>query len=294
VRYADDFIITGCSPELLEEEIKPLVEEFLQERGLTLSPEKTHITHISEGFDFLGQNIRKYDNGKLLIKPSKQNIHRFIGRIRQVIRDNRHISAGQLIVTLNPVIRGWAMYHRHVVSKAIFSSLHHEIVINLLRWARWRHRSKGGRWRKRKYFKRVGLDNWVFFGVYKGKERQLFNIGKLPIKRHTAIRAAANPFDPAWEMYFEKRLERRMAKTLEGRRQLVRLWIEQNGICPACQQKITPETGWHNHHIQERVYGGSDRDENRVLLHPSCHQRAHACQLSVGKPRPHMRALSKA
>lgn len=294
VRYADDFIITGSSPELLEEEIKPLVEEFLQERGLTLSPEKTHITHINEGFDFLGQNIRKYDNGKLLIKPSKHTIRRFIGRVRQIIRDNRHSPAGLLITKLNPVIRGWAMYHRHVVSKAIFYSLHHEIVISLLRWARWRHRNKGGRWRKRKYFKQVGFDNWVFFGVYKGKEHQLFNIGKLPIKRHIAIRAAANPFDPAWEVYFEKRLGRSMTETLEGRRQLIRLWKKQNGICPICQQKITPETGWHNHHIQERVYGGSDKDENRVLLHPSCHQRTHACHLSVGKPRPHKRALSKA
>jgi RNA-directed DNA polymerase len=294
VRYADDFIVTGCSPELLEEEIKPLVEEFLQERGLTLSPGKTHITHISEGFDFLGQNIRKYDNGKLLIKPSKRSIRRFISCVRQNIRDNKHSSAGLLISKLNPVIRGWAMYHRHVVSKAIFYSLHHEIVISLLRWARCRHRNKGGRWRKRKYFKRVGPDNWVFFGKHKGKEHQLFNIGKLPIKRHIAIRAAANPFDPAWEMYFEKRLERRMAETLEGRRQPVRLWIEQNGICPICQQKITPETGWHSHHIQERVYGGLDKDENRVLLHPSCHQLTHAGHISVGKPRPHTRALSKA
>jgi RNA-directed DNA polymerase len=169
-----------------------------------------------------------------------------------------------------------------------------QIVISLLRWALWRHRDKGGRWRKRKYFKQVGYDNWVFFGEHQGKERQLFNIGKLPIKRHIAIRAAANPFDPAWEMYFEKRLGRKMAETLEGRRQLIHLWRKQNGICPICQQKITPETGWHNHHIQERVYGGSDKDENRILLHPSCHQLVHAGYVSVGKPRPHAGTLPKA
>jgi RNA-directed DNA polymerase len=294
VRFADDFIITGINPELLEETIEPLVQEFLEERGVMLSPEKTQITYIYDGFDFLGQNIRKYDNGKLLIKPSKRSIRRFIRHVRQIIRDNRHVPAGQLIVKLNPVIRGWAMYHRHVVSKAIFYSLHHEIIVSLNRWALWRHRNKGARWRKRKYFKRVGFDNWVFFGEYEGKERQLFNIGKMPIKRHIAIRATANPFDPAWELYFEKRLGRKMAETLEGRRQLIRLWREQNGICPICQQKITPETGWHNHHIQERVYGGSDKHENRVLLHPSCHQLAHACHLPVGKPCPHTRALSGA
>ena len=70
VRYADDFIITGRTKELLETEVLPIVETHLTERGLELSPEKTKLTRIDEGFDFLGQNVRKY-NGKLLIKPSK-------------------------------------------------------------------------------------------------------------------------------------------------------------------------------------------------------------------------------
>src|SRR5258706_15551865 len=69
VRFADDFIITGASKELLETEVRPLVETFLQERGLTLSTEKTRITHITDGFDFLGQNIRQYNDGKILVKP---------------------------------------------------------------------------------------------------------------------------------------------------------------------------------------------------------------------------------
>jgi len=293
VRYADDFIITGVSPELLVEEVQPIVKEFLAERGLELSPEKTHITHINDGFDFLGQNVRKYD-GKILIKPSKRSIRKFIKRVRQIIRDNRHVPAGQLIVMLNPVLRGWATYHRHVVSKAIFYSLHHEIIVSLLRWATWRHRTKGARWRKRKYFKRVGFDNWVFFGEYKGKERQLFNIGKVPIKRHIQVRATANPFDPTWELYFEKRRSRHMAETLEGRYQLLRLWREQKGVCPVCQHKITSETGWHNHHIQQRIYGGTDAHENRVLLHPTCHRQVHVRQLFVEKPRPATRALPKA
>ena len=293
VRYADDFIITGSSPELLEKEVKPLVEEFLRERGLTLSSEKTLITHIEEGFDFLGQNIRKY-KGKLLIKPSKRSIRQFISHVRRVIWDNRHIPAGQLIVLLNPILRGWATYHRHVVSKAIFFSLHHELVISLLRWAKWRHRTKGARWRKRKYFKRVGMDNWVFFGQFKGKEQQLFNMGKLPIKRHIAVRAASNPFDPAWEQYFEKCLARKMAETLEGHRQLLRLWRAQDGLCPICHQKITAETGWHNHHIIPRTGGGADKFENRVLLHPNCHRLVHHRHLHVEKPRPFTKALSKA
>src|SRR6266699_1293278 len=115
VRFADDFIVTGKSKEILENEVKPLVEQFMKERGLTLSQEKTLITHIENGFDFLGQHLRKY-NGKLLIKPSKKNIHTFLEGIRKIIKENKQATAGNLIAQLNPKIRGWANYHRHVVS----------------------------------------------------------------------------------------------------------------------------------------------------------------------------------
>ena len=79
IRYADDFIITGNSKELLEDKVKPLVENFLKERGLELSPEKTRVTHINEGFNFLGWNFRKYDS-KLLIKPSKKSVKKRSGK----------------------------------------------------------------------------------------------------------------------------------------------------------------------------------------------------------------------
>ncbi|CAA9304276.1 MAG: Retron-type RNA-directed DNA polymerase, partial [uncultured Chloroflexia bacterium] len=119
IRYADDFIITGRSKALLEEEVKPLVEQFMRERGLELSQEKTSITHIEDGFDFLGQNVRKY-NGKLLIKPSKQNVKAFLDKVRETIKANKQAPTGQLIAMLNPIISGWAHYHRHVVSMATF------------------------------------------------------------------------------------------------------------------------------------------------------------------------------
>ena len=75
IRYADDFCITGSSKELLEQQVKPLVEQFLKERGLELSPEKTVVTHIEQGFDFLGQTVRKYQKGKeakFFITPSRR------------------------------------------------------------------------------------------------------------------------------------------------------------------------------------------------------------------------------
>ena len=102
VRYADDFIITGTSKEWLEQKVKPAVVQFLAERGLVLSPEKTKITHISEGFDFLGQNVRKY-GGKLLIKPSARNVKAFLDRVRETIRANRSaIGIGPVGTSIRP------------------------------------------------------------------------------------------------------------------------------------------------------------------------------------------------
>ncbi|MEG6757875.1 reverse transcriptase domain-containing protein, partial [Pseudomonas aeruginosa] len=107
VRYADDFIVTGRSKELLEQEVMPIIEDFMRERGLTLSPEKTKITHIDEGFDFLGQNVRKY-NGKLLIKPSKANVATFLEKVRSAVKGNKALDQPRLIRMLNPMIQGWA------------------------------------------------------------------------------------------------------------------------------------------------------------------------------------------
>ena len=149
--------LAGSSRELLEQEVKPVVEAFLRERGLTLSQEKTSITHIEDGFDFLGQQVRKYKMGKrhkLLITPSKKNVKTFLEKIRGIVRANKAISAGKLIAKLNPVIRGWANYHRHVVSKDIFSSVDEVIFQTIRRWARRRHPRKSKAWVVKKYFTR--------------------------------------------------------------------------------------------------------------------------------------------
>ena len=105
VRYCDDFIITGSSPAVLEQEVKPLVEHFLYERGLELSQAKPHITHLENGCDFLGQHVRQYA-GKLLIKPAPKNVHTFLGNLRHIVKANKQATAGHLIAQLNPVIRG--------------------------------------------------------------------------------------------------------------------------------------------------------------------------------------------
>lgn len=302
IRYADDFCITGSSKELLEQEVKPLVEHFMRERGLELSAEKTVITHIEHGFDFLGQTVRKYRKGKhtkFLITPSKKNVKAFLRKVRKHIKESCDLTAGELIAELNPMIRGWALYHRHVVSKAIFHDVDHAIFQTIWKWARRRHRHKPRRWVKEKYFPDEGPNRWVFTGVLKGKEGQvkvvrLLAASSIRIERHTKIRARANPYDPVWEQYFEKRLDVSMVTRLKGKRWLIHLWKEQQGLCPVCLQKITKITGWHSHHILWRSKGGSDRVENRVLLHPTCHQQVHSQRLHVEKPRPVTRAQRKA
>jgi len=284
-RYADDFVITGKSKDLLENEVKPLVAQFLKERGLALSPDKTRLTHIDAGFDFLGQNIRRYREG-LRTKPSAKNVKTFLTKVRHIIKSNKQMPAGQLIVLLNPIIRGWAQYHRHSACSRTFAKTDHAIFKTLWQWAKRRHPRKSRRWIKAKYFKTTGSRDWVFHGQHKAKAWELVNATDTLYQRHIKIKGKANPFDPQWETYFEQRLDVKMVNTLRGRRQLIRLWKAQNGICPICQQKITQLTGWNNHHILPRALGGPDISENRVLLHPHCHQQLHRQHLPVEQPCP--------
>jgi RNA-directed DNA polymerase len=290
IRYADDFIITGRTKELLEGEIKPLVEQFLQERGLELSPTKTVITHVEQGFDFLGQNVRKYPNGKLLIKPSKKNIKAFLDGIRKIIKAALGMSAAELIDWLNPKIRGWANYHRHVVSKRVFQRVDRAIFTSLWQWARRRHQRKSLGWLKQKYFERQRHNNWIFFGESCDDEGivrkvRLLYASRTPIQRHVKVKGEANPYDPAYESYFEKREGDRMAETFRGTRTLRFLWYFQRGLCPVCNIRITRISGWRLHHYVPRVSGGSTSADNRVLLHPECHDRVHRQRRAVSQPR---------
>ena len=208
IRYADDFVVTAANQRLLEQNVKPAVEAFLSVRGLQLAPEKTLITHISKGFDFLGQNVRKYGN-KLLIKPARKSQQAILNKVADVLKSNRTATQAQVIMVLNPILRGWAMYHRHVVAADIFSRIDHLIWVKVWRWARRRHPNKGMRWIKARYFERHGMRDWVFACATKPAELAyrpvLFRLAQLPIKRHTKVCSRANPFDPAWSSYFEQR-----------------------------------------------------------------------------------------
>jgi RNA-directed DNA polymerase len=176
---------------------------------LELSKEKTRLTHVDDGFDFLGHNVRKY-NGKMLIKPSKRNVKDFLGNIRGIIKSNGTMKTEDLIRILNLKIRGWANYYRHVVSKETFRYVDSCIFKALMRWIKRRHPEKSARWRKQKYFRSQGMRQWIFSASVPGKDGKttfldLFMTSYLPIRRHVKIRAEANPHDPAYDQYFQER-----------------------------------------------------------------------------------------
>src|SRR5581483_1427215 len=285
VRYADDFLITGNSKELLEKEVKPLVEAFLAERGLQLSNEKTKITHISQGFDFLGQNVRKYGD-KLLIKPSARNVKAFLDSVRETIRANRSTKQETLINLLNPMIRGWANYHRHVVAKAMYAEVDHHIWRALWRWARRRHPNKSCEWVRQKYFRTLGHRHWVFATRARGynvelRTLTLISASDTRIVRHVRVKSDANPFDPAWDSYFAMRRGTRMLERLQGRGFPKRLWQQQRGQCPGCGQLIDEDDRWAIHPIVPFTAGGTRSLTNLKLLHSSC-QRPF--RVAIGNP----------
>ena len=209
VTYADDFIITASSKEVLENKVKPVVEAFLRERGLELSKDKTKITHIDDGFDFLGITVRKY-KGKYISTPSKKSIKHFLNNIRELIKSHPTAKAENLIHLLNQKIRGWAYYFRNCCAKKTFEYIDHQIFIALWQWVHRRHPRKGAQWRRRKYFRSHNLRNWIFTAkISKGNNKatylDLFEAGSVPIKRHIKIRSNANPFDTQFKEYFEQR-----------------------------------------------------------------------------------------
>jgi RNA-directed DNA polymerase len=277
VRYADDFIITGTSKELLEREVKPCVEAFLAEPGLELSKEKTKITHISEGFDFLGQNVRKY-GGKLLIKPSAKNVKAFLEKVRETIRANRSTKQEALISLLNPMIRGWANYHRHVVAKQTYGAVDYHIWKALWRWARRRHPNKSCAWVRRKYFRTLDHRHWVFALTIRGYngESSMLTLrlaSETRIVRHVRVKADFNPFDPVWDAYSAKRKRSRMLQRLQDRSVPKHLWQQQQGECAVCSHLIDDEAQWLVRPLVPLKAGGTRSLANLRMLHSSCQRQ---------------------
>jgi RNA-directed DNA polymerase len=281
VRYADDFLITGTSKELLRDQVRPLVSHFLKERGLELSHEKTQITHVEVGFDFLGQNVRRYRCGKVLTKPSSQSVKTFLSKIRETIDNSGSLTAGEMIRRLNQQIKGWTMYHRYAASKRTFTYVDHRIFQMLWRWCRRRHPKKNRTWIKKRYFRKDGHRHWIFTGTLfnqngQGRPIELMVAAQVKIIRYVKIRSAVNPYDPEWELYLEARLGWQLTQTLAGRSRIEYLWKEQEGRCRVCGQPLRiAEEDCQIHHRIWRSRGGSDTADNMELLHANCHRQIH-------------------
>jgi RNA-directed DNA polymerase len=280
-------VITGTSPQLRRNEVQPVVQRFLGERGLELATEKTQITHSEDGFDFLGQTIRRRWCDRVILTPSRRSVQRFLSKVQEQIEHSGSWTAGELIAQLNPLLRGWARYHRHAASSRTFARVERAIFGYVWRWARKRHRGKSATWVKRKYFVQRGDRWWVFCGELPDRDGRptpisLVQVSRIHIRRHIKIRGDANLYDPSWEPYFEQRLQAQMTDSETGVRQMRLLWRMQEGRCPHCNQKITLESGWHIHHNNWRINGGSDLLDNLSLLHPHCHRQLHARDKELG------------
>lgn len=275
VRYADDFIITGESPEFLRDKVLPIVKEFLTERGLQLSEEKTVITHIEDGFDFLGKNIRKY-NGKLLIKPSKTSVKSFLEKVRSIIKGNKSTKQETLIRKLNPVIRGWVNNQRYVVSSKVFSRVDYEIYKCLWQWAKRRHKKKSHKWIAQKYWHHIGSRQWTFSVPYENQSTEgeplyckLEYATDTKIIRFKKIVAEANPFDECWTDYFEEREGEKLLNSTKGREKLLTIWRRQHRRCPVCGELITSETGF-------KVHTPAGKNSQKIMVHKECHEEIHS------------------
>ena len=292
VRYADDFIVTGESPEFLREEVLPIIRDFMTERGLQLSEEKTVITHIDDGFDFLGKNIRKY-NGKLLIKPSKQSVGSLLKKVREIVKSNKSAKQDSLIRQLNPVIRGWVNNQRFVVSAEAFSKIDYQIYNCLWQWAKRRHKKKSRRWIAKKYWHCIGSRNWTFAAEERSKKRNkelsyfaLEYATDTKIIRFKKIVSNANPFDERWSGYYEERDGEKMLNSTNGREKLLKVWRNQHRCCPVCNEPITSETSFKVHKVFR-----SGKSSWLEMVHPECHAVLHKNDSCFVEPGSLMGAL---
>jgi len=267
-RYADDFVVSAPSREVLEQYVRPRVEAFLRQRGLALSEAKTRIVHVTEGFNFLGFQLRRYKR-RLLTKPQKEKVLLHLRAIKAYLDTHQQAPAGRVIKDLTPVIRGWANYYRHSAASATFQRADHRQWQMLWNWAKRRHPNKSSRWVRRRYFRRDGY--WTFHA----KGVQLVRHGATPITRFVKVRGRSSPYDPKLQAYWQQRTKQRIAvRTYAKQRQA--LLAAQTYRCALCRRPLEVDDPLHEDHIIPRQTGGTDQLDNRRVVHAWCHHQRHA------------------
>ncbi len=284
IRYADDFVVIHESKEIVQQ-AKERINQFLEPIGLRLKEEKTTMVHSTEGFDFLGFNIKHYKVGihqsgkshkgfKIIIKPSEKATKEHYDKIARKIEKERAVEQSVLIGLLNPIITGWSNYYSTSVSKEIFYTLDYLVFRKLWRWSTRRHPNKGKRWVKERYFGRETtgytkgtnkpkLRNWVF----RSPEGVTLKFhGDTPIGRHVKVQGNRSPYDGD-KVYWGKRLSSSIELTTREQK-LLKL---QKGKCAICREEFQHKDLWEVDHIIPRSKSGKDTYNNLQLVHAHCH-----------------------
>jgi RNA-directed DNA polymerase len=280
VRYADDFVVF-CENEEDAQAVISLLTEWLGARGLTLSSEKTSIRHITEGFDFLGFNVRQYAmphttrrGWKVLIKPSRQSVVKLKEKLRQEWLALRGHNPDAVVRRLNPVIRGWANYFRTGVSSKIFSDLDSWMFTRQVLYAKQRHRNKPWPWIRARYWSKFNPHSdsqWVFGDCLSG--HYLLRFGGVSIRRHVMVKGASSPDDPALKRYWQQRNARKAADLPPKYQPLAH---RHYNLCYHCGDSLFNGEEIHRHHLIPLEDGGEDHFSNIVFVHLFCHQQIHA------------------
>jgi RNA-directed DNA polymerase len=294
VRYADD-LVACCYSQQQAEQVKAQLPVWLAPRGLVFNEDKTRIVHLAEGFDFLGFNVRRYRDGKLLIKPSTAAVRRLRERLSDEMRSLRGSNATAVIARLNPIARGWAAYYRGVVASRIFTALDHHMWRLAYKWARRSHPKKPKKWIVRRYFGRFNKfrnDRWVFGDRRNVNDRgdpyYLVKFSWTNIVRHQLVTGGASPDDPDLSDYWAKRRQR-VKPPLDDYN--LRLLTRQDGHCPLCGEHLlaadqppqTPhewERWWLGvvrraitaDYLTHQGRGGKPDGNHTRLVHASCHR----------------------
>lgn len=295
VRYADDFVILCESKEDAHESQK-VITDWLKERGLELSPEKTRVVHLDEGFNFLGFNVRRYKvqtkqttkkraltpDHKVLIKPSKEAVKKFKKAVKELFLTLKGAPVEVLISRLNALTVGWGNYYKHAVSKKTFNALDHYIFQRQVRWAKFRHHNKGWTWIRNRYFGKLAPkhnDYWVFGNRETGKYAK--RLSWIKIERHIMVKGASSPDDATLKDYWKLR----KAKLLNLTGTYATLAKNQDYKCAQCGGHLNNEEEIHLHHL---IRDRNDARRNMVnyqrLLHYYCHQQTHGARVN-SQPR---------
>jgi RNA-directed DNA polymerase len=279
VRYADDFIVTARDSQSLEIS-RTLIQQWLSHRGLELSTEKTIITSMEDGFDFLGFNHRHY-NGKLLIKPSKKKVLDFCKRIGKEVAALNGCEQEAVIKKLNPILRGFANYYKGVVSKETFKYISYRVWQYLWCWAKRRHPNKNTKWVRKRYFQTVNGNKWTFACTISDRRKKespltLLSIASTTIERHIKVKGDASPDDPLLNEYWEKRFQKYGKSYWEKGSKLHLVGQNQNWKCPICGEPLFNGEEIDTHHIVPVKQGGLNDVTNLVHIHRACHKQVHS------------------